>query len=186
MKIKTENDYAPFDRFLIKIANEPIRTERIKLGADYLALRAFKKASKNHKNLTRAEMKEDKENLYNKYCQVLFNNIEAETDKHFKLILEFVNAGDEPEPITFEIEKQWRVSVRLSLLRRHIHYKYHKDDWYYRVLENEDKELEERKKTMQEQEKTNELMRKQNQEKEAEKLKKAKEKYGHLFTYTNL
>ena len=177
MKIKTENDYEPFDRFLIKIANEENRNERIKLGADYLTSRAFKKASKNHKNLSRAEMREDKENLYNKYCQVLFNNIEAETDKHFKLIINFVNASDEPEPICFEFEKKWRVSVRLSLLRTHIHNKYHKHDWFYRALEKEDINLQENIKN-------NELIRRQDQEIEAEKLRQAKEKYGHLFTYT--
>lgn len=95
---KTKSDikkFSPFHNLLINITKEHSKIRKIHLGAEYLTSTAFKKICENH-IMTEEQMKENKENLYDKYCQVLYENyIYGEMGVEYKVILLFIHDDDE-------------------------------------------------------------------------------------------
>ena len=101
---KTKSDikkFSPFHNLLINITKEHSKIRKIHLGAEYLTSTAFKKICENH-IMTEEQMKEDRENLYNKYCHVLYENyIYGEMGVEYKVILLFIHGDGDDEVIFF-------------------------------------------------------------------------------------
>jgi CDP-diacylglycerol pyrophosphatase len=101
---KTKSDikkFSPFHNLLINITKEHSKIRKIHLGAEYLTSTAFKKICENH-IMTEEQMKENKENLYDKYCQVLYENyIYGEMGVEYKVILLFIHGDGDDEVIFF-------------------------------------------------------------------------------------
>jgi len=95
---KTKSDikkFSPFHNLLINITKEHNKIRKIHLGAEYLTSTAFKKICENH-IIPEEHMKEDRENLYHKYCHALYENyIYGEMGIEYKVILLFIHDDDE-------------------------------------------------------------------------------------------
>lgn len=89
-----DKNNSTFHNLLINISKAHKKIYKIHLASEYLVSRAIERVIDTDNNSEQyiKEMKEDRANLYDKYCQVLYNKLNRDDDDvEYKIIELFIH-----------------------------------------------------------------------------------------------